>query len=56
MHPDIEFMPAAVEFAGGDDFGGVVEIVPFDAEELAAHPLKVGLSMTVKIDTRSGAQ
>ena len=30
--------------------------IRLDAEELAAHPLKVGLSMTVKIDTRSGAQ
>ncbi|OGB69199.1 MAG: efflux transporter periplasmic adaptor subunit [Burkholderiales bacterium RIFOXYC12_FULL_65_23] len=30
--------------------------IRLDAQELAAHPLKVGLSMTVKIDTRSGAQ
>lgn len=30
--------------------------IRLDAEELATHPLKVGLSMTVKIDTRSGAQ
>ncbi len=30
--------------------------IRLDAEELAAHPLKVGLSMMVKIDTRSGAQ
>lgn len=30
--------------------------IRLDAEELEAHPLKVGLSMTVKIDTRSGAQ
>lgn len=30
--------------------------IRLDAEELAAHPLKVGLSMTVRIDTRSGAQ
>lgn len=30
--------------------------IRLDAKELEAHPLKVGLSMTVKIDTRSGAQ
>lgn len=30
--------------------------IRLDAQELEAHPLKVGLSMTVKIDTRSGAQ
>ncbi|MEN9474454.1 MAG: hypothetical protein RIS48_1174 [Pseudomonadota bacterium] len=30
--------------------------IRLDAQELAAHPLKVGLSMTVRIDTRSGAQ
>ena len=29
--------------------------IRLDAQELAAHPLKVGLSMMVKIDTRSGA-
>lgn len=29
--------------------------IRLDAKELEAHPLKVGLSMTVKIDTRSGA-
>ncbi|MRW88584.1 HlyD family efflux transporter periplasmic adaptor subunit [Duganella sp. FT80W] len=28
--------------------------IRLDAKELAAHPLKVGLSMTAKIDTRSG--
>ncbi|PRD65200.1 HlyD family efflux transporter periplasmic adaptor subunit [Malikia granosa] len=30
--------------------------IRLDAKELEAHPLKVGLSMTVKIDTRSSAQ
>lgn len=30
--------------------------IRLDAKELEAHPLKVGLSMTVKIDTRSGIQ
>jgi hypothetical protein len=37
MHPDIEFMPAAVEFAGGDDFGGIVEIVTLFAEVFAVE-------------------
>ena len=30
--------------------------IHLDPKELAAHPLKVGLSMTVKIDTRTGEQ
>lgn len=29
--------------------------IRLDSKELAAHPLKVGLSMTAKIDTRTGA-
>ena len=53
------FVPIPAQNATGN-WIKVVQRLPLrirlDAEELAAHPLKVGLSMTVKIGTRSGAQ
>ena len=37
MFAGVEFVAAAIEFAGGDDFGGIIEIVALDAEELAVE-------------------
>ena len=37
MFADVEFMAAAVEFAGGDDFGRIVEIITLFTEQLTVE-------------------